>query len=181
MRTVLRKFFFIWDFDKEEAWLNEMAAQGLVLTAVGYCRYEFEDAPPGKYQIRLELLPNYPNHPESRRYLQFLEETGIRQVGSFQRWVYLCRSTEDGPFDLYSDRASRLKMLGRLMVLVGILAMPNLYNLGFNLYLYLQHDFSVNLFAGSCCLAVLFLLAWGWWRLYRKVRSIKREQDIFEE
>ncbi len=29
--------FLVWDFDKEEKWLNEMAAKGLALTSVGFC------------------------------------------------------------------------------------------------------------------------------------------------
>lgn len=40
MRKVIRKVFMVWDFDKEEAWLNEMAAKGLSLVSVGWCRYE---------------------------------------------------------------------------------------------------------------------------------------------
>ena len=31
MRQVVHKLFFIWDYEKEEAWLNEMAAKGLAL------------------------------------------------------------------------------------------------------------------------------------------------------
>ena len=34
MRTIIKKFFFVWDFDKEEKWLNEMAAKGLALVGV---------------------------------------------------------------------------------------------------------------------------------------------------
>lgn len=54
MRTVIHKVFFAWDFDKEERWLNEMAAKGFVLVAVGLCRYEFEDCIPGGYKIRID-------------------------------------------------------------------------------------------------------------------------------
>lgn len=42
MRQTIRKLFWVWDFDKEEKWLNEMAAKGLSLVAVGFCKYEFE-------------------------------------------------------------------------------------------------------------------------------------------
>ncbi len=37
MRRIIHKMFLVWDFDKEEKWLNEMAAKGLVLTSVGFC------------------------------------------------------------------------------------------------------------------------------------------------
>ena len=43
MRKTIRKWFWVWDFDKEERWLNEMAAQGLALVDVGFARYAFEE------------------------------------------------------------------------------------------------------------------------------------------
>ncbi len=49
MRKTIHKLFFIWDFDKEEKWLNQMAAKGLALVSVGFCKYEFEDCIPGEY------------------------------------------------------------------------------------------------------------------------------------
>ena len=63
-RKMVRKWFWAWEFDKEEQWLNDMAAQGLALVDVGFCRYEFEECPPGEYQIRLELLENDDDIPE---------------------------------------------------------------------------------------------------------------------
>ncbi|MBQ3859711.1 MAG: DUF2812 domain-containing protein, partial [Clostridia bacterium] len=51
MRTTVRKWFWGWDFDKEEAWLNEMAAKGLALVSVGLGRYEFEETEPGEYRV----------------------------------------------------------------------------------------------------------------------------------
>ncbi len=180
MRIVLRKLFWAWDFDKEEAWLNQKSAQGLALIAVGFCRYEFEEAAPGAYQIRLDLLPHGPNHPESQKYLQFLEESGIRQVGSLRRWVYLRRSTQDGAFHLHSDRDAQFKMLGRLMVLLGAVAFPNLYCVIWNLYVYWRYQAIVSLFGALVCTTFLFLLTWGWWVLYRKSKTLQREQNIFE-
>ena len=42
MRQVIHKWFWAWEFEKEEQWLNEMSAKGLALVGIGYCRYEFE-------------------------------------------------------------------------------------------------------------------------------------------
>ena len=36
MRKVIHKWFAAWNFDKEERWLNEMAAKGLGLVSVGF-------------------------------------------------------------------------------------------------------------------------------------------------
>ena len=56
MRKVVYKGFFVWNFEKEEKWLNEMAAKGFALISVGPFRYEFEDSLPDEYEVRLELL-----------------------------------------------------------------------------------------------------------------------------
>ena len=41
MRQTIHKLFWAWEFDKEEKWLNEMAARGLCLVSIGFCKYEF--------------------------------------------------------------------------------------------------------------------------------------------
>ena len=82
MRKTVRKWFWVWDFDKEEQWLNEMAAKGLALVGTGFCRYDFEECVPGAYQVRLELLENQLQHAESQQYIRFLEETGVEQAGN---------------------------------------------------------------------------------------------------
>jgi hypothetical protein len=51
----VHKWFWVWDFEKEERWLNEMALEGWALVAVGWCRYVFERCEPGAYMIRLEM------------------------------------------------------------------------------------------------------------------------------
>ena len=41
MTKTVWKWYFVWDFEKEEEWLNEMAEQGWILSSVGWCRYTF--------------------------------------------------------------------------------------------------------------------------------------------
>jgi hypothetical protein len=61
------------DFEKEEMWLNEMAAKGLALVAVGFGAYTFEESLPGEIHIRLELLDNLPSHAKALNIIKFLE------------------------------------------------------------------------------------------------------------
>ena len=122
MKQVIHKVFWVWEFQEEERWLNEMSAKGLHLTDAGLFRYVFEEGVPGAYQYRLELLEHFPNHPESRKYLEFMEETGAEVVSVFKRWVYFRRKAEDGAFDLYSDMDSRIAHMKRIVTLLTILA-----------------------------------------------------------
>ena len=41
MRLTKHRWYWVWEYEKEEQWLNQMAAQGWALVSVGYCRYEF--------------------------------------------------------------------------------------------------------------------------------------------
>lgn len=88
MRKVVHKLFFIWDYDKEEKWLGEMAAKGLGLVAVRAFAYEFENILPGEYCVRIQMLEHSPRHPETENYIHFLEETGVEHVGSFLKVAY---------------------------------------------------------------------------------------------
>jgi len=40
-RKVIRKWVWVWDFEKEERWLNEMALSGWALCHVSFCKYFF--------------------------------------------------------------------------------------------------------------------------------------------
>lgn len=122
MKQVIHKAFWVWEFQEEERWLNEMSAKGLHLTDASLFRYVFEEGVPGAYQYRLELLENFPNHPESRKYLEFMEETGAEVVSTFKRWVYFRRKADSGAFDLYSDIDSRIAHMKRIINLLTVLA-----------------------------------------------------------
>lgn len=180
MRHTIKKLFWAWDFDKEEKWLAECAAKGLALVSVGYCRYDFEECTPGAYHVRLELLDNPPSHPESMQYLKFLEETGAEHVGSYMRWVYLRRPAEYGPFDLFSDNASRVRHLGRIIALLWPLMTLLLISSMYNIWLGITWSSIVNLVCGCIVLPMLVLVNIGLWKLSKKRNLLKKEAQIFE-
>ena len=45
----LHRNFWVWEFEKEERWLNEMAQEGWALQNAGFCTYTFEKTEPGQY------------------------------------------------------------------------------------------------------------------------------------
>jgi ABC-type glycerol-3-phosphate transport system permease component len=180
MRKVIHKTFWAWQAEKEEAWLNEMAAKGLGLVSVGFCRYEFEDCTPGEYQYRIELMKYTPTHPESQQYIKFIEDTGAEQIGSYMRWVYFRKKAELGSFTLYSDCASRVKHLGRIM---GMLIPVTIYDLwvGFyNLSLYFANRMTVSLVCACICLLAAALMGYAIFRLQRMQKHIKEEARLYE-
>ena len=119
-RKVIHKWVWVWDFEKEERWLNEMAMSGWVLCGVGFCKYIFEKCDPAEYTVRLELRAGDSN------YLDFINEIGAEYIGRVVAWIYLRKKTEDGPFDLYSDIDSRIDHLNRIGKMLGAIGFANL-------------------------------------------------------
>lgn len=181
MRKTVRKWFWLWNWEKEEAWLNEMAAKGLCLVNVGFCRFDFVETLPGEYQIRMEMLENMPSNPESQQYLGFLEEMGAEHVGSFNKVVYLRKKTAEGPFELFSDLSSKIKHLTRIITLLFLLGGVNAYNGIWNIYLFFINSITLNLVAGILCILFSLFLLNGARKLCKQRSRLKKEQTVFDE
>jgi len=183
MKHSIRRAFI--DYEKEEKWLNEMAAKGLAMTDYSWCRYVFEETPPGEYTYRLELLENLATLPESRKYIEFLEETGVEQIASYMRWVYFRKKTKGGPFNLYSDIDSKLRHYQRVFQLWFVLGIAELV-IGFSNTMLginqaLSGDMNFNGWMGVPLLVLgLFLLFGLALPLHRKIKRLKAEKEIME-
>ncbi len=179
MKQTVYKWFWVWDFDKEEQWLNEMAARGKCLVDNGFCKYVFEDCAPGEWHIRMELLEHTPASPQGQEYLRFLEETGAEQVGKWLRWVYFRKRAQDGPFDLFSDNRSRMGHLTRIIRFILPLAWVNVVFGALNLGISLLGS-QPNRPIGAVNLTIGVLALLGVRRLKAKREKIEQDARIFE-
>ena len=64
------RWYWVWDYEKEELWLNTMAQEGWTLQRIGFCTYYFERTEPGEYVVRLEF------RKRDAAYESFLQEMG---------------------------------------------------------------------------------------------------------
>lgn len=110
------------DYEREEAWLNLMAAEGWELKRYTWMRYRFERGVPGRYIYRLELLPDLAGSSKSRDYFAFLEDAGVEVVSRYGRWVYLRKASAEGPFEVFSDLDSKTAHERRVGVLFTSIA-----------------------------------------------------------
>lgn len=178
MKHIEYKFFTIFNFEKEERWLNEKAANGQNLRDVGFCRYVFEDGKPGEYIYRLEMLDEHPNHYKSVEYLRFLEETGVEHVTSILKWVYLRKKASDGPFDVYSDIDSKIKHYQRIIKFANIIIFLQMA-IGIPSFLMcLREGYTNNPYLVNLILAGIFFVRNG--SLKDKVDKLKKEK-IYRE
>ena len=165
-RKTIRKWFWVWDFEKEERWLNEMALQGWVLDGVGWCTYHFRRCEPGGYTVRLEMRP----YDES--YVAFMEETGAEFVGRMMAWIYFRKKAADGAFDLYSDidsRIAHLDRIGKMLTVIG----------GLNLVIGILNSINGN-GIGWVNLLCATLLMYALGRIHGKKEALEKNRQLME-
>lgn len=100
MKTTVKKAFL--DIQEEQEWLNEQGDSGLMLIGYRNGEYEFEDASPAKYRYAIDL-PNY-SGGKKKKYLTFLEQSGISVAAEYGGRVYLRKNAAEGPLKLYTDK-----------------------------------------------------------------------------
>lgn len=166
-RMTIKKWIWVWDFDKEERWLNSMAQQGWVLDRVGFCRYEFVRCEPGEYIVRLEMR----EHDEG--YLSFMSDTGAEYVGRVVKWIYFRRKAEFGPFDIFSDLDSRLEHLKRISSTLRVVGIANLV-------IGLANSLNPVVNMGWINLLCATLLMYALGRIEGKEESLERERLLME-
>jgi hypothetical protein len=184
MKTHVWKAF--WDYEKEEKWLNEMAAKGFAMIAYSWCHYTFEDCEHSEYIYRIELLEHGVNHHESIRYIHFMEENGVECVDTYRTWVYFRKKALDGNFKIYSDLDSRIKHYKRVSNIWLVIGCAELC-IGFSQihllttalkngssYVIVNATIMILLFS----VGILFLRLW--WRYTKKIKQLKREREVQE-
>ena len=165
-RKTIRKTFWVWSFEKEEDWLNEMAMNGWVLDRVGFCSYDFVKCEPGEYTVREEM------HAFDETYVSFMEETGAEYIGRVFAWSYFRKKTADGPFDLFSDIDSRIGHLDKICKVLTIVG-------GANLAIGLMNSFSPSRM-GWINLLCATLLMYALGRIQGKKEALEKERLLHE-
>ena len=165
-RKTIRKWFWVWDFEKEEDWLNEMAMNGWLLESVGFATYHFVRCEPGEYSVRLEM------HKYDESYVSFMEETGAEYIGRMVMWIYFRKKTEDGPFDLFSDIDSKIDHLNKIGNVLSIIG-------GANLLIGIMNTFNPS-HAGWINLLCATLLMYALGRIHGKKEALEKERLLHE-
>ena len=169
-RKTIRKWFWVWDFDKEEEWLENMARNGWVLDGVGFCTYHFIKTEPGEYSVRLQYLPIA---EENTDYTNLLVESGAERVGRMVQWVYYRKKTADGPFQLFSDLDSRITHLDKIAKLMLIVAVANLL-------IGVVNSYNPSISLGWINLLVASLVTYGIGRIHGKKEALEKERQFRE-
>lgn len=180
MSIIKYKWFWAWNFDKEEKWLNEMSEKGLQLTDVKAIRYKFDEGKPDEYTYRIEMLDELPSSKRSRDYIRFLEETGVEMIGCYIRWVYLRKKKTEGDFDLFSDLDSRINHLTKILYFLAVFIPIILINTANLWSIYSSENAEYSLVFPLLNSVVAVLLIIGVTRIYNHRKQMKEERCLHE-
>lgn len=175
------KVFFEWDFDKEEAWLNEMADKGWKLVKVGLGVYTFEECEPGEYTVRTQFLDSSWREKKNREYISFVEETGAELAGKLWTVVYFRKKRADGEFELFSDSASRIKHLNTIITMLLVVGIANLVVGIPNLLLGEFTGLDLNIVLSVLNFIIFAGSVYGAYKLNKKKLKLKSDDGIIEK
>jgi len=158
------KWIWVWDFEKGENWLNEMARNGWVLDKVSFCTYHFISCEPGEYTIRLAM-----RNPNDTDYIDFIQESGAKYIGNIFQWLYFRQRINTGNFEIFSDLDSRITHLNTIAKSLGAVSMLNII-----IGIMKLNEFSwINLLV-----ATVIMYALG--RIHGKKESLEKERLLHE-
>ena len=106
------KFYMPWNFEKEQAWLEEQAREGWKLVKHGF-HYTFEKSAPEEVVIRSDYI-SLATDKKKQEYISLFEESGWEFIGATTGWYYFRIPADQYDTDIYSDPQSRIEQLKRL-------------------------------------------------------------------
>jgi hypothetical protein len=110
------KWFWPWQDEKEEAWLEEMSQIGWHLKSIHLpCIYTFSKGEPCRNTYRLDYMPI--RKTKFQEYLQVFQDAGWEYIGEMSNWRYWRKTVATGePAEIFTDNESKIKKYQRLLV-----------------------------------------------------------------
>jgi len=165
------RWFWAWDDEKEEKWLEAMSQNGWHLENPGLpCVYHFIKGEPRDYSYRLDFRTG--SLKNLQEYLQICRDAGWKMVGRMGTWYYFrkeCREGEKPEF--YSDKDSKIQKYSRLLVFL-VIFLPITLNNVFNLSRAPHSGFFTGIRIFS--LSILLFFSYAIIRLLLRIKELKK-------
>ena len=162
------RFFFLPDFEKEERYLSEQHRQGwkFVENRYGYL-FVFEKTIPDDVVYQLDFRPKAIDKEE---YLQFFNDYGWEYVGDCNHFSYFRKKRAGEANEVYSDRQSKVDMIGR--ILKGQFLLAVLVFVGMSFLFYGLKMYGGILGMALVCLPIFLYSLIGLVRLRQKYQEV---------
>ncbi|MEI6614256.1 MAG: DUF2812 domain-containing protein [Chrysiogenales bacterium] len=165
------KWFWAWDDEKEEKWLEALSQNGWHLENPGLpCVYHFVKGEPREYSYRLDFRTG--SFKSLHEYLQICRDAGWEMVGRMSTWYYFrkeCRGNEKPEF--FSDKDSKVQKYRRLLLFL-VIFLPIMIN-GTRIVFKNEDSW---FFTGVGIFYVFMLLVWTYAiiRLLLRIKKLKK-------
>jgi hypothetical protein len=120
-KTTVKKFrwFWVWQDEAEESWLDNMSQKGYHLLSVslpGF--YTFLKAEPRNYVYRLDYQTFHKKDKEE--YMQLFRDAGWEYIGEMSSWQYFRKETKPGGVtEIFTDFESKITKYKRVLTYIG--------------------------------------------------------------
>ena len=178
----LHKYWLVMNPYVIEKRVNEMASQGWHLKKFTWIRFTFEQDEPGSYIYRHDELERFGTSCEDE-YLDFLKSSGIEQVDRSGNFVFFRKPAHEGPFELYSDKKTKISNLSKKITLLLLILLLNLF-VGLTGLISIfkgQHTDMLKLLLNSTNILIVMLLVGPIFKLMRVRKNLKKELDVFTD
>ena len=165
------KWFWAWEDEKEENWLEEMSQKGWHLKDPGFpCVYHFAKGEPRTYSYRLDFRTG--SFKSLQEYLQICSDAGWEMLGRMGSWYYFrkeCQDMEKPEF--FSDKDSKVQKYRRLVFFL-VIFLPIMLN---GMHIVFKHQDSW-FFNGVGIFYIFLLLLWTYAivRLLLRMKQLKK-------
>ena len=185
MKKNYYKFFWVWNIDLEEQWLNEMSKMGLALKSVKFLKYEFEIAKPNEYSNRVIFYNAFSSSKKRQDFINFIEETGPKHIATLKHCIYFSNNVSSDDFELYSDYSSQINHYQRLNLFMIIFAILNILAGVFNIFIALKlHEQSslinINLLTGFFNIFLALFIIRGHNKIKLIIDTLKQKSKLFQ-
>ena len=166
------------DKDEEQDWLNDYARQGWAMVSFFVGLVTFVPCQPGEYIYQIDLLPGkgiFADRYED--YVIFMDEMGVEILQRWGRWVYLRKRAEDGPFEVYTDTASKLELYRRMrkMFLWALIVVSLCSGSGWSMLFQFPGDVWARTLAGFYVVMIAVMLR-AVWQCAWKIKELERQE-----
>jgi hypothetical protein len=113
------KWFWAWQDEAEEAWLEKMSQKGYHLISIGPpCFYKFTVGESRNYTYRLDYQNFYKK--DKQEYLQLFQDAGWEHIGEMSAWQYFRKEAKAGEVnEIFTDVESKAAKYKRVLVYVA--------------------------------------------------------------
>jgi hypothetical protein len=172
-KAVVTKFrwFWTWQDEAEEIWLEKMSQKGYHLSSVGLPGfYTFLVAEPRNYVYRLDYQTF--RKKDKQAYLQLFKDAGWEHIGEMSAWQYFRKEARVGEInEIFTDVQSKVTKYKRVFPLVGFSCLMLILILSSYVFRPYTYPWWGNV--QIIVLAVLLLLIFALIKIALRIRQLK--------